>query len=184
MPAIPYVKNPTWADNVGGGTSIDAADLNIIENGIFEISYAPAVGVFHNANQAITTSTLTALAFNSERFDQVANAASTMHDTVTNNTRLTCRYAGVYDIKGCVVWAGNATGIREVDIRLNGATQLQQEKQINAGAGETVAQSISRHYPLAVNDYVELMVWQTSGGNLNVNVVGNYSPEFSMVRVA
>ena len=52
MPAIPYVKNPTWADGSGGGTAIDAADLNMIENGVYELSYAPCVRVYHNAAQS------------------------------------------------------------------------------------------------------------------------------------
>lgn len=33
-----YVKNPTWADGSGGGTRIDAADLNVIEAGIYDSS--------------------------------------------------------------------------------------------------------------------------------------------------
>src|SRR5262245_1380457 len=94
MPTIPYVKQ-TWTD---GASSCNAARNNVHENGLFEISYAPAVHVTHNANQSINTATDTVLAFNTERFDQCANTADTMHDTVTNNSRLTCRYAGVYQI--------------------------------------------------------------------------------------
>ena len=33
-----YVKNPTWADGSGGGTRVDAADLNVIEAGIYDSS--------------------------------------------------------------------------------------------------------------------------------------------------
>ena len=36
-------------------------------------------------------------------------------------------------------------------------------------------------YELAVNDYVELVVYQSSGGALNVVSSGNHSPEFMMV---
>jgi hypothetical protein len=32
-------------------------------------------------------------------------------------------------------------------------------------------------------DYVELMVFQTSGGDLNINATLNYSPEFTITRV-
>jgi hypothetical protein len=35
-----------------------------------------------------------------------------------------------------------------------------------------------------VNDYVEAMVWQNSGGALNVNQFGNHTPEFMMARIA
>ena len=40
--------------------------------------------------------------------------------------------------------------------------------------------SISTEYSLAVNDYVELVVYQSSGGALDVNAAANYSPEFGM----
>ena len=101
---IPYVKQ-TWTDGSGGGTPISAARLGVLEEGILDSSLAPAVRVFHNASQSITNSTLTALAFNSERFDQAGGVASTMHDTVTNNSRLTAIYAGVYMIGGTIRWA-------------------------------------------------------------------------------
>jgi hypothetical protein len=58
-----------------------------------------------------------------------------------------------------------------------------QSKLPNAGASEEVAQTVVSPYSLAVNDYVECVVWQTSGGGLNILANGNYSPEFSMVRV-
>ena len=35
-------------------------------------------------------------------------------------------------------------------------------------------------YELAVNDYVQMGVYQDSGGNLNLNAVGVYSPAFMM----
>lgn len=182
MPTIPYVKNPTWADGSGGGTSIDAADLNKVEAGIFEISYAPCVRVTHNAAQSITSGVGTALAFNSERFDQAGNAADTMHDTVTNNSRLTCRYAGVYQITGNIIWAANNTGQRGCAIRLNGTTFLADSTNDTAGTGTTNI-NVTTLYALAVNDFVELVVTQSSGGALNVNTSGNISPEFMMVRV-
>jgi len=177
-----YVRNPTWVDGSGGGTSIDAADLNANDLGVFNAFYQPCSRVTHNAAQAITTGTNTALAFNTERFDQAGNTTDTMHDTVTNNSRLTCRYAGVYQITGNIEWAGNATGDRSVGIRLNGTTFIGQERRV-ASTTVTHEQFISTLYAMAVNDYVELIVNQTSGGNLNVSQVANISPEFMMVRV-
>ena len=43
---------------------------------------------------------------------------------------------------------------------------------------------ISTLYSLAVNEYVELVAFQDSGVSLNALTAANYSPEFSMVRVA
>jgi hypothetical protein len=179
----PYVKNTTWADGSGGGTPDTAAKKNIIEDGIFNAHNAPAVRVFHNANQSITTATETALAFNSERFDQAGGAASTQHDNTTNNSRLTCLYAGIYAIEACIEWATNATGERLLVIRHSVGPTAIARSRFSAGAASIISQTTSCHYALAVNEYVEVTVYQNSGGNLNVTTVGNHSPEFSMVRV-
>lgn len=157
--------------------------MGVLEEGILDVSLAPAVRVFHNASQSITTATATALAFNSERYDQAGGAASTQHDTVTNNSRLTALYAGVYAISATIEWATNATGERYVGIRYQGTTDIARQR-VQASAAIPITLNVSAHYALAVNEYVEVMVFQTSGGALNVTVGGNYSPEFSMVRVA
>lgn len=181
MPSvIPYAET-TWVDNT---TDANAAHMNQIEQGIEDAHLMPAVRVFHNAAQSITTGTVTALAFNSERFDTVGGVASNMHDTVTNNSRLTCRYAGVYQITGMVAWAVNATGFRQAQIRLNGTTIIGSRDEIAASASFGTEMQVTSLYQLAVNDFVELVVQQTSGGALNVNSSANYSPEFMMVRSA
>lgn len=174
----------SWSDGSGGGTPVSAARLAVIEAGVKSVDYRAAVRVFHNANQSIANSSLTALAFNSERFDQENNAASTMHDTVTNNSRLTAKTAGVFLIIGHFTWAANATGTRVVQLRLNGTTVIDEEREAPGNSTDNFNQRISTVYALAVNDYVEMMVLQASGGALNVNVNANYSPEFSMVLVA
>src|SRR5262245_16079260 len=106
---IPYTKQ-TWTDGSGGGTPISAARLGVIEEGILDASQAPAVRVTHNTTQSTTSGVDLFLAFNTERFDQVAGTSSTMHDTSTNNSRLTALYAGIYQITGQIEYASNATG--------------------------------------------------------------------------
>jgi hypothetical protein len=134
--------------------------------------------VFHNAAQSIANNATAALAFNSER-----NDTDTIHDTVTNNSRLICKTAGIYQITGQATFAANATGIREVGIRLNGSTFLADSNKNNVGASIDARLSVTTIYNLAVNDYVELIVFQNSGASLNVLSAGNYSPEFMMIRI-
>lgn len=171
----PYVKNPPWADGSGGGTPINAAKLNNYESGIFDAHYAPAVRVYHNTTQSIPNTTLTALAFNSERFDQASNVADTMHDTVTNNSRLTCRYAGIYQITVNVQWAGNATGIRDLEFDVNGAA-INAPDSVPAIATFQY-QTNTTLWSLAVNDYVQVFAYQSSSAALNVTAA-----EFMMFR--
>ena len=179
---IPYVKQ-TWTDGSGGGTPISAARLGVLEEGILDVSQAPAVRVTHNTTQSITnTGAFVALAFNTERFDQAGGAASTQHDTVTNNSRLTCLYAGVYMIWGNWQWASTpASGSYTCAIRLNGATELCRSNPVSL---DIRSHQISTIASLAVNDYVELCLAQNTAGAININSAAQISPEFAMVRVA
>jgi hypothetical protein len=157
-------------------TDLTAA-LAALEAGI---ENAPQARVYHNAAQSVANATLAALAFNSERFD-----TDTIHDNATNNSRLTCKTAGLYLITGSLAFNTAATGnVRAAQIRINGATDIaaQYIPPIGGGALATII-SVATLYVMAVNDYAQLMVYQDSGGALNVNAAGNYSPEFAMVKV-
>jgi hypothetical protein len=176
MPAIPYVR-ATHSD----GQSWSAAKANLLEAGVNDVSYAPVVRVYHNTTQSITNATDTTLAFNSERVDQAGNAADTMHDNTTNNSRLTCRYAGFYLIFGHASWASAPTSAN-IWIRVNGATDIG-KSGVGATGGNYAHMSLMTGYQLAVNDYVELRVRQDSGGAINISSTANMSPEFGMVRV-
>lgn len=181
MPTIPYAAQ-TWTD---GSSDVSAARMLVIENGIKEVSLAPAARVFHNANQSITNNTWTSLAFNSERYDQAGGSADTQHDTVTNNSRLTCRYAGVYQITGTAAFAANSTGVRYIRIFHQGTTIIS-PVQINftPGGADATILNVTTDWLMAVNEYVELQVFQTSGAGLNVLNAASYSPEFMWKRVA
>lgn len=139
--------------------------------------YTEGAHVYHNANQNITKNQWTDLAFNSERWD-----TDTMHDTSTNNERLTCKTAGKYIIVGSITFAGNAAGNRTVAIFQNNATYKAVDTRANLGS-DAVQLVVVAKLNLAVNDYVTLRVVHSSTVNINVNYAGDYSPEFSMQRI-
>jgi hypothetical protein len=152
--AIPHTAQ-TWADgNPSFPTS--AARLAYIEAGIVGVSQAPAVRVTHNATQSATSATPLVLAFNTERYDQAAGVASTQHDTVTNNSRLTAVYAGVYSICTNGEWAASvaAAAGSTIQIRLNGATVIARQF---IGNIDFRSWSVETEYSMAVNDYVEVV---------------------------
>lgn len=134
----------------------------------------PMCRVYSSVTQNIATATNTALTFNSERYDPTG-----MHSTSSNTSRITVPSggAGVYHIGGCAVFAANATGVRAIWIMLNGATRISQWA-VPASSATDQAMHVSCDYKLAVSDYVELYVLQTSGGLLAVNSTSAYSPEF------
>ena len=109
-----------------------------------------ACRVTQSAGQSITASTLTALAFNTEAYD-----TDTLHDTVTNNSRINFNSTGYYRVTGVVstdanaaVWGG---------IRLNGSTYIYKLGAGNAGASTANGIQVAFTYLFTAADYIELM---------------------------
>ena len=120
-----------------------------------------------------------ALALDSERFDTDA-----MHSLTSNPSRLTCRTPGLYTLSGHLTFAANATGYRQVCLRLNASTFLAVNATPNLGAAAAVNLSVATLYKLAVGDYVELHGWQNSGGTLTMLASPAYSPELAAVLIS
>jgi hypothetical protein len=134
----------------------------------------PACRVRRTTPQSVPTATETAVTFDAERYD-----TDTMHSTASLTSRVTFTTAGVYDVDGGVSFAANGTGLRQVGIRLNGTTYLKLVLTAVAAAGSSTILSVSTTYKFAAADYVELVVYQSSGGGLDVETAGSYSPEFA-----
>lgn len=156
---MPYVDPGA----VTTGTTITSTWGNAVRNALQFFANPPTCRVYHNATQSVANATNVALAFNSERED-----TDTMHDTVTTNTRITIKTAGRYVVIGHAGFAANATGKRTLLIRKNGSVNLAEQDTLNLGAGEGVGLTISTAALCAVNDYFELIAYQTSGGALNI----------------
>jgi len=139
--------------------------------------YTEGARAYHSANQAIATNTITILALDSERYD-----TDTIHDLVTNNSRLTCKTAGKYLIVAQVTFATHATGYRSISIRLNGS-DLIGYNLADAVPADWTSFATSTIYDLSVDDYVELRIFHTAGENIDVLSNAQYSPEFMMQRI-
>lgn len=136
------------------------------------------VRVTHLSAISIPNATNTILPFNSEVFDD-----NDLHDTVTNNSRLTAVVAGRYFISAAVSWGGVVTGTREIHIKLNGGALIGLAKW-KATEADIFVHGVSIIYNLAADDYVEVQVRHTFGSNININSVGNYTPIFMMQRLS
>ena len=139
--------------------------------------YTEGARVYHNVAQSIPNLTWTPSAFNSERYD-----TDNIHDPVTNNTRLTCKTPGKYISTGHISFPFHYAGKREIAIRLNAAVLIALH-----GITSIIAQAdiltVATIYSLALNDYIELIVFQDTGNVLNLLSEGNYSPEFTIQRI-
>lgn len=119
--------------------------------------------VYDSSNQSIPDSAQTAINFDGEEYD-----TDNMHDTVTNNTRITINKTGKYVIWAGVGWAANATGIRQVNITKNGTTVLATNQTHSPNGINNFNMTQSTIADLTAGDYVECIVFQNSGGALNV----------------
>lgn len=135
--------------------------------------------VFNSADIPVPSDTPTFLTFDSERWD-----TDSIHDTSVNPGRLTARTAGKYFIFAHVAWEESVSSGFEVQIRLNGTFPLATEEVGGATTGRIV-HSIATHYALAAKDYVELLVFQSSGGTLHIAARAEAADnlEFGMVKL-
>jgi hypothetical protein len=132
---------------------------------------------YNSANLALTTATSTVITLNSERFD-----TDSFHSTASNTSRLTVPtgMGGIYQITAQARFASNSTGIRLILVRLNGTTTIAQQS-MTAISGNETDMVLSTVYNLAAGDYVELLAYQNSGGNLDLQAT-SASPVLAMVK--
>lgn len=119
-----------------------------------------------NAAFSVGAGAAVVVTFANETWD-IGTPSLNMHDTVSNTSRLTCRVAGLYDIVAWGSWAAAAGGTRSVGIQLNGATVIGNQDGV-PNTFNTKDQSVPTQYRLAVNDYVEMRVFQNTAGALNI----------------
>lgn len=154
-----------WALN----DRLDIADLNGSFSSLIALN---GVRVTRASAQTLTTATDTKIAFDTELSDDGG-----FHSNVTNNTRLTVPLAGWYDFGGEVEFAAHATGYRQVKVQLNNGGFIS-SRIIVPGAATAFQMGLTGSRVFAAGDYIELVCYQNSGGNLNVNQAAEYTPIF------
>lgn len=90
--------------------------------------------------------------------------------TITSPTRITVTRAGIYNVGGFFEFAGNATGRRFIGIAINGIGGGPTKGYIGSETDHLTASGVglgfSRSIKLAATDFIELVGFQSSGGNL------------------
>lgn len=149
-----------------------AAQMNAeVKDSVNFLANPPACRVYHSIGQTVNNASATALAFNSERYDTFG-----MHDTVTNNSRITFVTGGLYAVGGNVeVPAG--TGDRSLEILLNGGTYVAMMR-LAAAAGIPWVGQVLATYKFAAGDYIQLRLYQASGAAVTVPASTGYHAEF------
>lgn len=178
-----YTSPKTWSDAVAP----TAAELNeqirdnldYLKTELVTIEDFNGAKVYQNADQAITASSWQSIAFNSEIRDDAG-----MHDTVTNNSRLTVVTAGKYLI--CALIKFDPAPIdgkyASFGIFKNG---IQYETVSRVYTSYTYSDSVSfmALHNLSAGDYLELKVYHNFAGNLTVKYAANQYPYFIAHRL-
>jgi hypothetical protein len=122
-------------------------------------------------SQTPVTATLTAVSFTAaDIYDNFAG-----HSPSVNPERITIATAGWYMLFGYAQWAANATGARELYFRFTRSavtTYLQVADAREGMASQPIRVSVSAPFELQAADYVEMVVYQASGGGLILQDAG------------
>lgn len=172
---MPYTSPATVSD----GNVAPATWGNSVKAALDYLANPPSCRVYHNAAQSLASAAVAASAFNTERYD-----TDSMHDTVTNNSRITFTTAGLYLVTftGSITPAADYT-MAEAWLRMNGATPIAVGGMKARGDAAAVAPNlfVTTVYKFAAGDYVEAMIEHRNAAVAARSLLsaGNYSPEFA-----
>jgi hypothetical protein len=132
------------------GSSTEVTDAAIA-------TFAKRCSVTKTGSQSITNGADRTVTWDAERFD-----TDTMHDTVTNNDRITFNTAGDYFIGADVVTSGNTNQATKIKMNAGGTIIAETESSNGNPQGYTVGTV----YTFAQGDYI--FVTATVGAKVNV----------------
>lgn len=158
---LPY---PIGSDDLGDTDLHIKALAEAIEDNL-----RPAFSVSRAVAQAIPDSAITSVSFDTELYDPDAMFAPT-------SANVTVKTAGLWLLIGGTGFAAGTAGRRFVTLKL-GAAELQ---RVEGPPSTSAAWSMQAVWMgrLAVNDVLNLAVFQVSGGALNTSGAGAQSPKF------
>lgn len=124
----------------------------------------PRCRLYRSTDQSIPNATTTAISFDGEEVD-----SGGLHAPSPNPTRITVPtgWSGEWMFGGCIDFASDPDGYREVCVRKNGTANLVMARFGANPGGGTVVPISTGVVPMAEGAYVELTAYQNSGGALN-----------------
>lgn len=103
-------------------------------------------------------------------FDTILYDSDNMADLMGLPSQLTVKTAGLYLLTVAAAWDSSATGVRILQITVNGSpNNILSSTVPGTGGGYTQYQSLSTQFQFAVNDVISVSMLQTSGGALTLN---------------
>jgi hypothetical protein len=166
-----------WLEDRSAGFPGTAANELAFFNGSAQLGLAGVItggsalgaGVARAATQSIANTTLTSASFDTERWD-----TDEMFDSGSGN-KITVQRTGTYASFAYVAWDTNATNNRQVQLRYNGASVCGGVAWDATGSNYQSVAGVP--WALAPGDYLEVVLYQNSGGARTATV------EAALVRI-
>lgn len=168
--AADTVTNLAVASTAGWVLTVDSATTSGLKWAAAGTAYS-GTRIRMNANLTVNNATNTTISWPTEDFD-----TDSYHSTSSNTSRITIPSgkAGKFWIYATVLW-DSASRADAIVVRLykNGTEIYRQQENKDTGLYKSL--SIGTTMDLAVNDYLEILVYQDSGTTLTVNSDAVYS---------
>ena len=155
------------------GTPPSFTDGNIVHDVTLTALAKPyGCRVYKSSGLSPADSTWTVISYSGAVYDTDPTSWSSGSQLALNTT-------GLWEIRARVTWAGNATGGRAIQVRKNaggsvsGGTQLDLHGMQAAPAAIQTSNLLLCEVSATAGDYVELFVWQSSGGALALSLSTN-----------
>jgi len=155
----------------------EAATKAYHDNNLTTPAYTEGCRLHRNLDYDLPNNSLREISWNSETYD-----TDNMHDQITNPERITFRTPGKYLVCATIQFDVNGTNDRYVEVRTQGTLPLNMTSAKAVAAIETGI-SLCFIYDFPINNYINLLVWQNSGGNLLVKEELRSSMYFMAQRI-
>lgn len=176
--ALPYQTLSDPPDGPALGQDLAEA----VETELLRVDRRPVVRlVLGLSGQTFTNNVQAAISWSTTNGSIEVWDTDNFHSLSTNPSRVTPTVAGLYRCAGTILWSHNASGDRRSYIGLNG-TALAPVGRAIANGDNSLTTAVQRL--VACNgstDYIELLGFQSSGGNLDATGTGSDSSTFSTV---
>lgn len=127
---------------------------------------------YKGSNQTVANNSIVLAALNGGQGNQVS---------FISDGRIDILFDGLYDISANAQWVSNSAGSRAVLVYLNGQPFSGQSNKANDDGVTPCHTSFSMNsFFLAAGDFVQLFVYQSSGGNLDITSGIFGKPNFSL----
>lgn len=164
--------NKLWSNDASFNDGTGIGDNTILARHMADNSVNPYTDIVFDgcilrksADQTIGTGSITAVTWDTEDAD-----TQSYHSTSSNTDRITVPKAGNYLFTYHAAFAANTTGQRYFWLAKNGGASDRRGYQLtSASSGDVTAATGALIINLAINDYINMQVYQNSGGNLALN---------------